>query len=123
MMTVELIPEILRSKRFWTAVGVIIAMLVVVLVPDFQSAETELVTAIAVIGVATSAGYSIEDWLETVYPSISEFVDATPSELDDNALALLITLLKVRYPGLTLEKPSVQVVNVAPEAPAEAPAS
>lgn len=108
------VPSILHSKRFWTLVASILAMFIVTLVPDFQSAEEQLITLIAILGGVAVAGYSIEDALRVVYPTLADFVKETPNQIDDNIFALATIFLRARYPDGIAGKADVQV-NVAPE--------
>lgn len=114
-MKSESIPAILSSKRFWTLIASIASMFIVTLVPDFQSAEEQLITLIAVLGGVAVAGYSIEDALRVVYPTLSDFVKETPNKVDDNIFALATIFLRSRYPDAVPGNAGVQV-NVAPEA-------
>lgn len=115
------IPEILKSKRFWVLVGTIVAAIVVVLVPELQSAELQLITVIGAMGLATSLGYSIQDWIRTVYFPLKDLVEATKTPVDDELLAAAAMLIKLRFPDLNLETAPVSQVNVNVDAVPDVP--
>ncbi|MBZ0310182.1 MAG: hypothetical protein K8I82_29245 [Anaerolineae bacterium] len=52
--------DILKSKRFISGLIGILAMLLVAAIPDFQSAETELITAFTSIILFLIGGYTLE---------------------------------------------------------------
>lgn len=55
-----MIPEILRSKRFWSAVvGGILAVLVIV-IPELESLQETLLNAIVILIGLLIGGYTIE---------------------------------------------------------------
>lgn len=106
------VPEIFKSKRFWTLIASIVSMFIVTLVPDFQSAEEQLITLIAVLGGIAVAGYSIEDALRVVYPTLADFVKETPNQIDDNLLALATIFVRSQYPNALPGKADAPPVEV-----------
>lgn len=52
--------DILKSKRFISSLIGILAMLLVAAIPEFQSAETELITAFTGIVMFLIGGYTLE---------------------------------------------------------------
>lgn len=55
------ISELLNSKRFWTAVAGIVAMIVVSLVPTLADMEETLTTVIFTVVMALIGGYTLTD--------------------------------------------------------------
>lgn len=80
--------SLFESKRFISAVAVVIAMVLVVLVPDFQNVETELVEALTVLGLALVTGYTITD-LTSIFVVLRVIAKLTSTTADDQLLELL----------------------------------
>lgn len=53
--------DIFKSRRFWTAVGSLIAMVIVAFVPELESVQETLVVATVIIAGFLIGGYSAED--------------------------------------------------------------
>lgn len=72
----ENIPELLKSKSFWSALAMIFAMFAVSVVPELADNEEQLIEAFTYIGMSLVAGHKIKDIaLEYVK---SKVVEATP---------------------------------------------
>lgn len=68
------LPELFKSKRFWTAVSGIIAMIIVELVPTLADFD---IAAIVLVVVSAIIGYSLEDYATAR--------NAKPEKLDTTA--------------------------------------
>jgi len=58
------IPELLKSKRFWSAVIGLVMMVLVNVIPDLADNDGQLTNAILIIVGLLVGGYSIEDAIE-----------------------------------------------------------
>lgn len=58
------IPEVIKSKRFIAAVLGVVAMLLVAAIPEFASAEDELISSLTAIILSLIAGYTFSDSLK-----------------------------------------------------------
>lgn len=116
--------DVLKSKRFITALVAMLVMLIVVAFPEFQSAETELITAIAALALLLVGGQSLEDalrvWLG--YPGniqrvgsvaaygMDKFEAVTGKDIPDALEAVIRVEIENALKKLT-EKPFDQTVN------------
>lgn len=69
--------NIFESKRFWSSVAAVVAMVVVSFVPEFQNSEQELASLFETVVLALIAGYTITDALKllpTVLAEITKFL-------------------------------------------------
>lgn len=80
--------SLFESKRFISAVAVVIAMVLVIFVPEFQDVETELVESLTILGLALVAGYTITD-LTSIIVVLRVIAKLTPTTADDQLLELL----------------------------------
>lgn len=97
--------DVFRSKRFWVLVASFVALFVTAFVPQLEDVQEELITAIAALGVALVAGYSVQDAAREMYNPIAQLVAATKTKADDNALAMIVELLKAQ--GIEVKPPVV----------------
>lgn len=58
------LPPLLRSKRFWSALVGIIAMILTALSPDLKPYLDEIIPSIVVIVGILIGGYAVEDAIE-----------------------------------------------------------
>jgi len=58
------IPELLKSKRFWTLVTGLVSLVVVSIAPQLKEQVNTLIPAIVALVVALIGGYSVEDGIE-----------------------------------------------------------
>lgn len=101
--------DVFKSKRFWTLLASLAALFVTALVPELEDVQAELITAIAALGVVVVAGYSLQDAAREMYNPLALLVAATKSKADDNALAMVVELL--RAAGIEVKPPEKPVVQ------------
>lgn len=59
---------LLKSRRFWVALGEFLAVVVIGLLPAIEGYYEMVAGLITAVGLALIAGYSIEDWAGTFAP-------------------------------------------------------
>jgi NhaP-type Na+/H+ and K+/H+ antiporter len=80
--------SLLKSKRFISAASMVLAMIVVILVPQFQDMEAELVETFAILGGLLIGGYTVTD-LASIFVVLQRLAALTPTKVDDELIAAL----------------------------------
>lgn len=84
---------LLQSKRFWASVVYVIVTVIVVWFPEFQSAESELITGLTALFSLLIFGYTVTD-LATVISAAKAIAAITPTTRDDQVISAAEGLLQ-----------------------------
>lgn len=81
------IPELFSSKRFWSAVGYVVALVVVFYAPEFEGSEVEIASGVTIVFSLLIGGYAAEDIVQAIV--IARTLAAkTATKYDDMAVAI-----------------------------------
>lgn len=101
------IPEIFKSKRFWSAVGYVASLVVVFYLPEFQGSEEEVASGLTLVFGLLIGGYAAEDVVQAIVIARS-LAAKTATKYDDMAVA--VAEAAANSAGLNV--PPAQEVNV-----------
>lgn len=82
----ENVPELFKSKRFWSAVAYVLSLAFVAYSPEFQGNEVEIASFLTVIFGLLIGGYTAEDVVQAIVIGRS-IAAKTPNKVDDMVAA------------------------------------
>lgn len=98
------IPEIFKSKRFFSAVAYVIALVLVFYLPDFKGSEEEVASGLTLVFALLIGGYAAEDVVQAIVIARS-LAAKTATKYDDMAVAIAETVAT----SAGLEVPPVEI--------------
>lgn len=106
--------HILASKRFWAAVGTVIAIVLTAFAPGLKNSESQLVQVVAIItegvvGLVLIHAYTWQDVVSMGYTPLRLFTQSTTTTADDDMLNLMKAFLAYKYPNIKLVEPGSEV--------------
>lgn len=81
------VPEIFKSKRFWSAIAYVLALLVVFYIPEFQGSEVEVAGGLTIVFSLLVGGYAAEDVVQVIVIARS-LAAKTANKYDDMGVAI-----------------------------------